>query len=106
MLPFALAGMLIGAVLGTRLTVLALIPAMMGGLVLAGAIAITRELAFGATIIDLALVLASVQVGYFGGAAARLWFDPIGGRWLRTLMRTRNARAPLPDRSRNPGVRP
>jgi hypothetical protein len=73
MLPFVLAGILIGVVLGARFTVLALIPAVGCALVIAGgSVAAPGAQAFGLTIAELALLLGSIQLGYFGGAALRL----------------------------------
>ena len=71
MMLLALAGTLIGAMLGIRCSVLALIPAMTGALIIAGAGAAAGAGAFGPTIVELALFLTCLQVGYLCGAALR-----------------------------------
>jgi hypothetical protein len=70
MVLFALVGMLIGAILGIRLTVLALVPVMMGALAIAVAGAATGDGAFGPTMNGTVLVLTGLQIGYLAGAAA------------------------------------
>lgn len=71
MLLFMVSGALIGAVLGTQFTVVALIPAMMFALIIAVASTLTGGGAFGPTIIELALLSAGLQIGYLGGAGLR-----------------------------------
>jgi H+/Cl- antiporter ClcA len=72
MMMFALFGIFIGLILGARFTVLALIPVMICALFTAGVSAVTNGKAFNVTIIELALLLICLQIGYFGGAARRL----------------------------------
>jgi len=69
MMPFAVVATLIGAVLGLRFTVIAILPAMSFALTIAGATAITSG---GApTIVEMSLFLICLQVGYVVGAAVR-----------------------------------
>jgi hypothetical protein len=69
MILFVLSSALIGTMLGRRFTVLALIPAMICALIIAGANIVMGEETFGATIMRLAMFLICVQLGYLGGAA-------------------------------------
>jgi hypothetical protein len=69
MIPLALSGILIGAILGMRFTILALMPAMTCALTIGVANTVMRGGLFGPTIIELAVLLAFVQIGYLCGAA-------------------------------------
>jgi hypothetical protein len=68
---FALSGMLIGAILGVRFTVFALVPAMTCTLIIAGASAVFS----GLTIVELTLFLTCLQIGYLCSAALRYSLD-------------------------------
>jgi len=68
MMNFALASAFVGALLGMNFSVFALIPAMSGALIIAGA---TSVFGAGTTIAELLTCLASVQAGYVGAAALR-----------------------------------
>ena len=93
MMPFALAGIFIGAILGTRCTVLALIPAMTCALIIAGVSSVTAGGALGLTVIELAWLLACLQIGYLGGAALRFSFY---GNNRRGQMGRSSLERPLP----------
>jgi hypothetical protein len=70
MIAFAMTGILIGAILGVRFTVLAIIPAMTFALTVGLASAVARGLS-GPTICELTTLIAFLQAGYlFGGAAS------------------------------------
>jgi hypothetical protein len=71
MMLLAVLGILTGALIGARLTVFALIPAMACALIIGGAATIAGGSAFGPTIAELALLFISMQIGYLGGAALR-----------------------------------
>jgi len=76
---FALSGLLMGAVLGFRFfTVFALIPAMTGTIVIAAASAIMGGGATAPSIVNLALLLIFLQIGYLGGAAVQFSVQRIG----------------------------
>jgi hypothetical protein len=68
MMIFALAGTLIGAILGINFSVLALIPAMACALVIALA---TSLLGGGVSVACLVCLLAGSQVGYVAAAGLR-----------------------------------
>jgi hypothetical protein len=67
MMVFALTGSLAGAILGLRSTVFALVPSMTGTLITAGASAVTS----GPMMMELALFLTCLQIGYLSSAALR-----------------------------------
>jgi hypothetical protein len=75
---FALSGFLIGAMLG-RFTVLALIPAMACAVIIAGPTAFMLGGTNVGTFIDLAVLIASVQIGYLGAAALGSLLQGTGG---------------------------
>jgi hypothetical protein len=71
MMLFVLAGTLFGAILGLRFTALVLVPAMACSLIIAAAGAVTGGGPLGPKIIELALFLTCLQIGYLGAAAVR-----------------------------------
>jgi hypothetical protein len=99
---FVLSGTLIGAMLGGRFTVFALIPAMTCTLIIAGASAVTGGGAFGVMIIQLALFLTCLQIGYLGGAALRfsLYGSITRGRMERSSPNGRSRQSIRVDRRR------
>lgn len=76
MLLFALSGIVIGTLLG-GLTVAAIVPAIILGLVIAGAVGVAGGEVFGARTLEVGLLVIGLQLGYFAGAALRF-------AWLRT----------------------
>jgi hypothetical protein len=71
MIAFAMTGILIGAILGVRFTILAIIPAMTFALTVGLAGAIARGGLSDPTMSQLATLIAFLQAGYlFGGAAS------------------------------------
>jgi len=72
MIPFVLVAALIGAVIGRRFTVAALILAVVLTCVIAVATRITGSAGFGQSVMELATALICLQMGYCGGAAVRL----------------------------------
>jgi hypothetical protein len=74
----ALSGTLIGAILGIRFTVLALIPAIGCASVIAGASWLAGGLAFGSLVMEWALLVTCLQLGYLSGAALRFLLLSMG----------------------------
>jgi hypothetical protein len=89
MIVFALSGIIIGAVLGTRFTVLALIPAITFSLAIGLTSALMQDGAFGPTLLELALLVGGLQMGYVCSASLGFALRPRGigsfgpGRRLR-----------------------
>jgi uncharacterized membrane protein len=71
MIILALLSLLTGMVLGMRFKVLILVPAIACILPIAFGFGIVRDHGLGSAIIIAAAALASVQIGYFGGALVR-----------------------------------
>jgi hypothetical protein len=82
MMQFAVVGTLIGAILGLRFSVFALVPAMTGILVIAGLSAVIGGNAFQVSPLQLIVLLAVVQLGYLsvGGIRALLQTLDVRGR--------------------------
>jgi hypothetical protein len=74
----ALSGMLIGALLGMRFTVLALVPIIACAFVIAGAGWLAGTGTFGSTALEFISFVACLQLGYLGSAAFRLAFARMG----------------------------
>ena len=64
MIPFALFGSLIGAIVGTRFLILTLIPVMTCAVIIGVTSSVLHNSAIGPTIIELAVLLAFIQIGY------------------------------------------
>ena len=73
MTSFAATGMLIGAIVGFRFTMLALVPATICSLVIAWASGAMRDGVFGSTM-ELAVLVICLQIGYLAGATLRFFF--------------------------------
>jgi ABC-type amino acid transport system permease subunit len=71
MVMIALCSFLVGAVLGTRLRVKALFPAMMLGLVLVVGVSVTRGSGLLAAISAIGVWVVALQFGYLGGLLTR-----------------------------------
>ncbi|MDE2367326.1 MAG: hypothetical protein KGM95_10385 [Betaproteobacteria bacterium] len=76
MTVFILSGLLIGGLIGARLTVLALLPAAACALGIAATVSILRLGAHGWTAFDMAGLLVFLQIGYLSGAALRMFVRP------------------------------
>ena len=72
MILFGLSGLLVGALVGVRFTVLGLIPVLIYVLVLAGASPSAKGNGLGSTVVELALFVACLQIGYLCGAVVSL----------------------------------
>ena len=82
MIAFALAGIAVGAILGSQFAVCALIPAIMYALAISLGSALVRDGIPGATISELVVLLAFLQIGYLCGALLRLYtVEREKGRW-------------------------
>jgi len=67
----ALCSWLIGAVLGTRFRVHALLPAALLGFVMLALVAVIKEVAISSMLAALAVHVVALQLGYMGGVFAR-----------------------------------
>jgi hypothetical protein len=76
MTPFILSGMLIGGLIGARLTVLALLPAAACTVAVAAMVPILRVGGLGWTALDLMALLGFLQIGYLCGAGVRIFVRP------------------------------
>jgi hypothetical protein len=70
MLILAMAAVLLGAVLGLRFKVLILLPAAVIGVAIMAAADSIEHSSLSMTVVDVVLVLASLQIGYLAGAIA------------------------------------
>ena len=81
MIPFALFGALIGAIVGTRFVILTLIPVMTCAVIIGVSSSVLHNSAIGPTIIELAVLLAFIQIGYVCSAALTLgWTERSSNR--------------------------
>ena len=85
----AISRIFLGALLGVRFSVLALVPAMTVTLVIAGASSMMGGGNFAPTIGELAVVLTCLQIGYLGGAARKVTF-------FRSMRQVTSPERPLP----------
>jgi hypothetical protein len=76
MTAFILSGLFIGALIGTRLTVLALLPAAASALGIAAAASMLRGGAHDWTALHLTALLLFLQIGYLCGAGLRMFVGP------------------------------
>jgi hypothetical protein len=76
MTVFILSGLLIGGLIGARLTVLALPPAAACTVGLAAAVSMLRAGAHDRTALDVTALLLFLQIGYLGGAGLRVFVRP------------------------------
>jgi len=73
---FILSGLLMGGLIGTRLTVFALLPAAACTVGIAAAVAVLRPGAHDWTALDVTALLLFLQIGYLGGAGLRMFVCP------------------------------
>ena len=73
MTVFILSGLFIGGLIGTRLTVLALLPAAVCTIVVAATVSILRVGAHDWTALEVTALLVLLQIGYLCGAALRMF---------------------------------
>ena len=76
MAVFILSGLFIGGFIGTRLTVLALLPAAAFTIAIAATISILRLGAHDWTALEVTALLVFLQIGYLCGAALRMFVRP------------------------------
>ena len=76
MTVFILSGLFMGALIGTRLTVLALLPAAACAVGMAALVSILHAGAHDWTALDMTALLLFLQIGYLGGAGLRLFVRP------------------------------
>jgi hypothetical protein len=76
MTTFILSGLLIGGLIGTRLTVLALLPAVAVTVAVAATVSILRAGAHDWTVLHVTAFLGCLQIGYLCGAGARIFVRP------------------------------
>jgi hypothetical protein len=88
MVMIALCSSLIGATLGTRLTVWALVPALILGIVLVTAVAAVTGPAVSAAIGAVILWALFLQLGYLGGLLTRVCLEAVGLAPQRSLPST------------------
>ena len=83
MTVFVLSGLFMGGLIGTRLTVLALLPAAACALGIAAAVSMLRAGAHDWTALHLTALLVFLEIGYLCGAALHMFVRPpriVGGR--------------------------
>ena len=73
MIAFALAGIAVGAILGSQFAVGALIPTIIYALTIGLGNALARDGVPGPTISELVVLLTFLQIGYLCGALLRLY---------------------------------
>jgi len=73
---FILSGLLMGGLIGARLTVLALLPAAACTVGIAAAVAIMRPGAHDWTALDVTALLLFLQIGYLAGAGLSVYVRP------------------------------
>jgi hypothetical protein len=71
---FILLGLLIGGLIGTRLTVLALLPAAACTVGIAATVSMFAPGAYDWTVSEVTVLLVFLQVGYLFGAGVRMFF--------------------------------
>jgi hypothetical protein len=76
MTMFILSGLLIGGLIGARLTVLALVPAAACAVGIAAAISIVRPGGHDWTSFDVTALLVFLQIGYLCGSGLRMFVRP------------------------------
>jgi hypothetical protein len=76
MTVFILSGLLMGGLIGTRLTVFALLPAAACAVGMAAAISMLGAGAHDWTALDVTALLIFLQIGYLGGASLRVYVRP------------------------------
>ena len=76
MTVFIFSGLFIGGLIGTRLTVFALLPAAACTVAVAVMVSVTKIGVHHWTAIDVAALLAFLQIGYLGGAALAMFVRP------------------------------
>jgi hypothetical protein len=76
MTVFVLSGLFIGGLIGTRLTVLALLPAAACALGIAAAVSVLRAGVHDWTALQLTALLLFLQIGYLCGAGLRMFVHP------------------------------
>jgi hypothetical protein len=76
MAVFILSGLIIGGLVGTRLTVLALLPAAACAVVIAAMVSLLRLGVHDWTVLEVTALLAFLQIGYLAGAALRMFVRP------------------------------
>ena len=83
MLVLAITYALIGAVLGLRFRVMVLMPAIaISGLVIVG-VELARGTGLSLAAVEMVVAVASIQIGYLGGAAIRLFLAAARGAAAR-----------------------
>jgi hypothetical protein len=80
MMVLIIAGALLGAVLGLRFTLFALVPVMFGALVLVVANAIVSGVGFVQLTFTMIMIALAIQFGYVVGNVMRMIVAPVGGR--------------------------
>jgi hypothetical protein len=73
---FILSGLLMGGLIGARLTVFALLPAAACAVGMAAAVSMLGAGAHEWTALDVTALLLFLQVGYLGGASLRVFVRP------------------------------
>jgi hypothetical protein len=73
---FILSGLLLGGLIGARLTVLALLPAAACTLGMAALVSLLGPGAHDWTVLDVTALLLFLQIGYLGGAGLRVYVRP------------------------------
>ena len=73
---FILVGLFMGGLIGTRLTVLALVPAVAWTVGIAATVSILRSGSHDWAAIDVSALLLFMQIGYLGGAGLRMFVRP------------------------------
>ncbi len=76
MTVFILSGLFMGGLIGARLTVFALLPAMACVLGIAATLSVLQPGLHQWTALDLIALLIFLQIGYLGGAALRMFVRP------------------------------
>jgi hypothetical protein len=76
MVVFILSGLFMGGLIGTRLTVLALLPAAACALGIAAAVSVLHIGTHNWTALDVTVLLVFLQIGYLCGAGLRMFVRP------------------------------
>ena len=76
MAVFILSGLFIGGLIGTRLTVFALLPAAACAVAIAATVSILHLGAHGWSVLEVTALLVFLQLGYLCGAALRMFARP------------------------------
>ena len=88
MTVFILSGLLMGGLIGTRMTVLALLPAAACAVGMAALVSFLRAGAHDWTALDITALLLFLQIGYLAGAGLRVYVHP---RMVRERKRLRSS---------------